>query len=175
MTKTYFKATDTEGRDFHTGTVDYAGHLASGKPLKRLTSDDGVYECCTDTVYHASDTPSETLIGGKFPCRLFEITGRPVAQSGRKYGFRSLRVVREVPAWQALGPNGEQVVALIAQAAGATPDQITRLDAARDAVWGAARDAARDAALALVVKDLVTDTQFDALYGPWASVFGPPQ
>lgn len=113
MPKTYFKATRPDGTDFYSGTVDYAGALASGKPLKRLTNTAGWYECCSGTVYHAADVPSETLIGGSWPCRLFEVTGRPVAAEGHKYGFRSLRVVREIPAWQALGPNGEQVAAFI--------------------------------------------------------------
>src|SRR5574341_587085 len=105
----YYKATRPDGTDFRTARVDYAGALVSGEPLPLLTSPDGQYACCTATVYHASDVPSETLIGGAWPCRLFEVTGDPVAQRGHKYGFRSLTVIREVPAWQALGPNGEAV------------------------------------------------------------------
>ncbi|MGW6260344.1 hypothetical protein [Streptomyces sp. NPDC055085] len=145
MTKVYYKATREDGTDFRTGTVDYAAALESGKPLKRLTSYDG-YECCADTVYHAADTPSETLIGGSWPCRLFEVTGRPVAQEGHKFGFRSLRVAKEIPAWQALGPNGEKVAALIARIKTVTPEEATSLGAAWDAAWHAARGAARGAA-----------------------------
>ena len=39
-----------------------------------------------------------------------------------------------------------------------------------DATWDATRDATWDAALALLIRDRITHAQFDALYGPWASV-----
>lgn len=60
-------------------------------------------------------------------------------------------------------------------------------DADRIAAWKECRDAARDAArgsvepweageavAALVVRDLISPEHFDALYGPWGSVFGDP-
>ncbi len=150
--KIYYKAVKVDGTDFYTGTVDYAGALETGKALKRLSNNhgadgEGVYECCSDTVYHASDTPSETLIGGSWPCRLFEVTGKPVAVEGHKFGFRSLRVVREIEAWRALGPNGEAIVALLEEFKTYTPIQWgAARDAARRAAWGAAWDAAWDAA-----------------------------
>lgn len=143
--KTYYKATRPDGTDFYTGTVNYAGALASGKPLKRLPKVEQP-ECCSSDVYHASDAPAETLVGGSWPCRLFEVTGRPVTSEGRKFGFRSLRVVRELPAWQALGPNGEAVAALIKQAGEMTPGEVTRLYAAWYTAWDMAGAAARDAA-----------------------------
>jgi len=43
-------------------------------------------------------------------------------------------------------------------------------DATRDAAWGATRGAARDAALALIVRDLISEEHFNTLYGPWVSV-----
>jgi hypothetical protein len=52
-----------------------------------------------------------------------------------------VKVVRELPAWQALGPNGEAVAAHIEQCKTITPEQARQLDAA----WFAARDAARNA------------------------------
>jgi hypothetical protein len=159
--KIYWKAVRPDGTDFHTGTVDYAGALATGKPVARKPLRT-VFACCTDGVYHASDAAAETLIGGSWPCRLFQVSGRPVVQQGHKRGFRSLRVLREVPAHLALGPNGEQVAALIAQASRISPEQAAQLNAARgaarEAAWGApgigaeyaaweaARDAARGAA-----------------------------
>lgn len=151
---TYYKATQPNGTDFFSGTIDYAAALKSGEPLKRLTSADGRYACCTPTVYHAADTPSETLIGGWWPCRLFRVAGRPVAREGHKLGFRSLRVVEEVEAWQALGPNGREIVALIDQALALTRADIGKLrdtrditqNVARNIAWKAARDASREAA-----------------------------
>ncbi len=68
------------------------------------------------------------------------------------------------------GPNTAEVEALIEEMRSLTPEQITRLDAALDAAWGEAWDAARDALVALVVRDLITQEDFDSLYRPWASV-----
>jgi hypothetical protein len=62
---------------------------------------------CSPGVLHASDVPSETLSGGKWPCKLFEVTGEPVVgPEGHKLGFYELHVEREIEAWRALGPNG---------------------------------------------------------------------
>lgn len=188
MTKIYYKATRPDGTDFYSGTVDYAAALASGRPLERLTSPDGFYQCCSPTVYHAADVPAETLIGGSWPCRLFEVTGRPVDIEGHKFGFRSLRVRREIPAWQALGPNGQEVAALIERArrlgsreaawtyAARSAARDAALGAARTAAMGAVTNAARgaawDAAWALVVRDLISAEHFDILYGSWRAAIG---
>ena len=138
----YYKATRPDGTDFYSGTVDYADALATGRWLRVRTPARDRYAVCTSDVLHASDTPTETLIGGSWPCRLFEVTGRPVAQVGRKYGFRSLTVVREVDAHLALGPQGVQVAALIERAGSLTADEVDRLAAARAAAAGAAAWAA---------------------------------
>lgn len=156
---TYFKAVRPDGTDFRTGTIDYAAALGS-EPVTLPEVPDP--ECCTSTVLHASTVPTETLVGGYWPCRLFEVTGTPVAEDGHKRGFFSLTVVREVAAHQALGPQGEQVAALIDRAGKLTVGETEKLaaarDAARDAPWydtlhaacvaaqAAARDAARAAA-----------------------------
>lgn len=170
---TYYKATRPDGRDFYSGTVDYATALATGEPIRVRTPEQATYSCCTPDVLHASDVPTEALIGGSWPCRLFVATGRPVAQEGHKFGFRSLVVVREVEGWRALGPQGDAIAALIERARTLTYDEGRSLDAAWDAAWDAARDAAR----ALVVHDLIgdrfTQAHYDLLTRPWASVIGP--
>jgi hypothetical protein len=133
-------------------------------------------QLCTASVIHASDTPSETLIGGSWPCRLFEVTGTPVAgPDGHKCGFVELRVEREIEAWRALGPNGQEIAAYIDALKGS--DVVARAavrDAARAAAWDVARvaawDAVRDAALALCARDLITDDQFAVLYAPWEPI-----
>jgi hypothetical protein len=61
-----------------------------------------------------------------------------------KRACRSLRVVRELDAVDALGPQGAQLRDLVGAAARLTVSQLNGLDAA----WAAARDAARDAARA---------------------------
>ncbi len=182
----YYKATRPDGTDFYNGTVDYAAICGTGESLPELPGGD----VCTNRVYHASDVATETLIGGSWPCRLFEVEGLPTDQRRHKFGFATLAVVCEVEAHRALGPNGEAVAELIERASELTGDEVQRLaaawdaaryaarDAARyaaryaawDAAWDAARDAARDAALALVVRDLITDDQFNMLYGPWRDV-----
>ena len=140
----YYKATRLDGFDFYTGkTINYADAVGGRVAVPNRRGKAG---CCTNSVLHASDMPTETLIGGSWPCRLFEVTGRPVAQKDHKFGFRSLRVVREVEAWQALGPQGREVAALVERATRLTLDEAERLAAAWYAARGAARYAAEDAA-----------------------------
>ena len=245
----YYKATRPDGKSFHDGKTAWA----VGETVK-IKRKDRKADLCGVGILHASDAPGETLIGGRWPCRLFEVEGKPVAQEDHKFGFHELTVIRELPAWQALGPNGEAVAALIERARTITPEQAERLRAARyaardaaryaawsaawnaaryaatDATWDAARyaarnaawyaarhaarhaardaaadaaadaarsaaryaawsaawnaarhaardaaadaarDAARYAALALVVRELISEEDFQVLYGPWASV-----
>lgn len=151
---TYFKAVRPDGTDFFTGTIDYAAALG-GEPVTLPEVSDP--ECCTGSVLHASTVPAETLIVGSWPCRLFEVIGTPVAEKEHKRGFFSLTVVREIDAHRALGPQGEQIAALIDRAGKLTEDEAEKLGAswgdedaeaaAEDsAAWAAARDAARYAA-----------------------------
>ena len=184
----FYKATRPDGTSFHDQKTTWTvGEIVSVTPPRQV-------KLCGGGVLHASDAPGETLLGGSWPCRLFEVEGEPSAHQDHKYGFHELTVIRELPAWQALGPNGEVVEAHIEKCKTVTPEQVDRLNAAVDAAWGAAWDAAWDAAwgaawgaawdaawgaartaagdsaLALLVRDLITPEQFDVLYGPWASV-----
>ena len=140
---TYFKAVRPDGTDFRTGTIDYAAALG-GEPIILPEVPDP--ECCTSTVLHASTVPTETLVGGSWPCRLLEVTGTPVAQDGHKRGFFSLAVVREIDAHQALGPHGEHVAALIGRAGRITAGEAEKLAAVWEGTWDAAQYAAWDAA-----------------------------
>jgi hypothetical protein len=83
----------------------------------------------------------------------------------------AFRVVRELDAFEALGPNGEAVAHLTERIAACTVEEIKKLDAARDAArdaaWGTARGAAWGTALAVLVKDKITPEQFDILTKPW--------
>jgi hypothetical protein len=151
----YYKATRVSGESFHADPRGKHTLYEVGATLvipgKRRQA-----KCCSPGVLHASDVPAETLIGGSWPCRLFEVMGESVVQEGHKHGFFELTVEREIEAWKALGPNGREVLALIdwLKSDGAEPwykaiaeaawDAAS--DAARRAAWSAAWDAASDAA-----------------------------
>jgi hypothetical protein len=165
----YYKATRPDGRDFYSGTIDYAAALASGEvirhPSAKKTRDD------PKTYISVSVSPSDCT-GFFWPCRLFRV--EPVGQvmaklraSPSKRAASALRVVEELPAWQALGPNGEQVAAFIARLRTLTADEAKLLAAAWDAAWDAAGDAAWDAAWGLVVRDLITPDQYATLTRPF--------
>jgi hypothetical protein len=144
MTRQFFKATRPDGTSFHDSTTRWE----VGKTVRLRDSipreNAGL---CGPGVLHASDEPGETLISGSWPCRLFTVEGKPfLGPEGHKWGFRQLKVVEELPAWQALGPNGEAVAYVIEQTKTITPEQATQLGAAGGAAWGAAWGAARSAA-----------------------------
>ena len=158
---TYYKATRPDGTSFQDGKTTWTVGETTELPEAERGS-----VLCNAGVLHASTEPGESLVGGSWPCRLFEVEpiGELITDDEHPYkvGAHAWRVVREIGAWRALGPNGEAVAALIERARRLTLDEVERLYAA----WYAARYAA----FALVVKDLITPEQFDLLYGPWASV-----
>lgn len=157
----YYKATRPDGTDFHAGTIDYARALETGEvirhPAKKMIRDEP-WTYLSVSVHPANCT------GMGWPCRLFRVepVGRTLkAQfSESKRSCSALRVVEELPAHMALGPQGEEVAALIERCRSLTTEEGRRLDAAwdarnaacdaawnaRNAAWGAARNAARDAA-----------------------------
>ena len=139
----YYKAVRPDGTDFATGTT----RPVVGEWMPRIK---GHLKLCKRG-YHVSDVPAETLIGGSWPCRLFEVEiaedVSPEHIAGHKRVVHTYRPLRELPAWQALGPNGEAVAALIERARSLTADEIQRLVAARGAARAAARGAALDAAV----------------------------
>jgi hypothetical protein len=140
---TFYKATRPDATSFHDGTTRWqVGRIV------RHPSPDLSLGLCSAGVLHISDAPGETLVGGSWPCRLFEVEprGDMIGPSEHKYGCTKVKVVRELPAWQALGPNGEAVAALIERCRTLTYDEVKQLSATWDAARIAARDAARDAA-----------------------------
>ena len=171
---TYFKAVRPDGTDFHTGTVRWAPALRRGRPP------DGVVAHPTSTVWEedhathlcASTSPTDCT-GFSWPCRLLEV--EPVSEvhrhAGSKRSALSWRVVRELSAVEALGPQGPAVATLLDGLDRVVPTRLVALSAA----WDAARDAARLAAWraapsaaagALVVWDLITPGQRDILTAP---------
>ena len=189
---TYFKAVRPDGTDFYTGTVRWvpeSGDIpAEGFVVTHPTSmtwkrDHATHLC-------ASTSPTDCT-GFTWPCRLLEV--EPAAEvhehAGSKVSALSWRVVRELPATQALGPQGASVAALIdglrrldaealarlmdawntawaARDAALLAARDAALLAARDAALGAALGAAWDAAVALVAWDLIAPAHRDALTEP---------
>jgi hypothetical protein len=174
----FFKATRPDGTDFYTGTVDYGAALASGDTI-RLDSDETEFP--GPGWLHLATVPTE-CDGMTWPCRLFEV--EPVGDvhhdedHPHKIGCREVRVLRELPAHEAFGPQGEQVAALIERARCLTAAEIKRLHAARYAAWYAAshaawyaawyavRDAARYAAWC-AARDAARDAAGYAAYAAW--------
>ncbi|SCQ72876.1 Hypothetical protein PFR_JS17-2_2079 [Propionibacterium freudenreichii] len=163
MNRTYFKAVATDGTDFHTGTVRWlppdgapipAGGWVVEHPTSERVGDDA------RTYLSVSILPTDCT-GMGWPCRLLRVVpdGRqvripePVALPSKRASIR-WRVTEELPAWQALGPQGHEIETLLGQVESLTEDQILAMSAAWDAAWsaawgaawGAARDAVRDAA-----------------------------
>ena len=185
---TYWKAVREDGTDFYSGTVRWAPEqgdipaegIAVAHPTSTAWGEDHSTHLC------ASTSPTDCT-GFRWPCRLLEM--EPVAEvhehAGSKVSALSWRVVRELPAMQALGPQGAAVAALIDRLRRLDAEALARLadardaarDAAWDAAWGAVRGAVRgaawgavrgaaDAAVALVVWDLITSEHRDTLTAP---------
>ena len=181
MDMTYWKATRPDGTDFHTGTVDYATALASGEPV--TVAPDSGWDEGTDFPgprwLHMATVPTE-CVGMSWPCRLFEVEpaddrGDHRPRHAHKVGATSVRVLREIDAHVALGPQGVQVAALVERCATLTADEVSRLNAARGTVRGVAtRDATRgiargtarvaawDAALYAATPGAARDAAWDA-------------
>ena len=147
-----YKATRPDGTSFqtgHAGRIDYGAALVSGEvvrhPAKRVRN--------VPSTYLSVSVAADDCTGASWPCRLFRVepVGRVVAgleASQNKRAVSALRVVEELPAHLALGPNGEQVAVFIEACRTLTEDDWGMVAAAQLAAWDAARAAAGDAARA---------------------------
>ena len=162
---TLYKATDTEGRSFHAPHQTWAVGKVTRHPSKAAMVPNGA------STYLSASTEPADCTGFSWPCRLFEVEAIGETLTGLNYphkvAAKAFRVVRELPAWQALGPNGEAVAAFIERCRRLTPEEVERLHAAEAAAWDAAWAAAWDAAEAILIKDRITPEQFDILTKPW--------
>ena len=155
--ETYYKAVRPDGTDFYSGRVAWArvGEIVRHPNPGNLS---GTY---AKGYLSVSVSPTDCT-GMKWPCRLFEVepvegvpVWKPTPSLPSKRASHAWRVVGELPAHEALGPNGAEVVAFLDLLPTLTRTQwdaagdaawLTARGAARDAAWGAARRAARDAA-----------------------------
>ena len=203
---TYYKAVRPNGTSFHDSTFRWLpeygpveGHTVTHPTARAI----GEY---ASSYLSVSVTPTDCT-GMEWPCRLFEVepagevtTPDPTLFPSKRASV-AWRIVRELTATDALGPQGVQVAALIERASSLTGDEVRKLasyqDAAWDASWYASRDAARyasrdaaryaswytarndtcdaawDAAAALVVRDLISVEHYNTLTLPWRQAIGP--
>lgn len=204
MTRTYFKTVRANGTDFHTGRVHWLPDDGTPIPAEGWVVEHPISERVGNypRTSLSVSTAATDCPGMRWPCRLLRVVpdGRqvripePVALPSKRASIR-WRVTEELPAWQALGPQGREIETLLGQIESLTQDQTLAMSAAWDAAWGAARSAAwRDAwgaawssarsaawdaawyaAQSAVRGLLVLDLEPDAaeiLLAPWVSVMG---
>ena len=151
--ETYYKAVRPDGTDFYSGRVlwDRVGEIVEHPNPGSL----GNYDA--KGYLSVSVSPTDCT-GMKWPCRLFEVelvegipVWKPTSDMPSKRASHAWRVVRELPAYEALGPHGQEVAAFLDLLPTLTTTQwdaarYAAWDAARYAAWEAAWEAARDAA-----------------------------
>ena len=171
---TYYKAVRPDGTSFYDVAFRWLPDgWKSGDPVPAdLVVEHPDYsptDSCASR-YLSASTVATDCTGKGWPCVLLEL--EPVGQVRQpdprelphKVAAPAWRVIRELPAITALGPQGAEVAALIDLIRHLTGDDLERLDAdwdtagytarvaardaARGAAWCAARDAARGAARA---------------------------
>lgn len=155
----FYKAVREDYTDFRTGRVSYGvgSTVTHPNPHKRDASG-----------YLSVSVEPADCTGMSWPCRLLLVepvdpwTPEPETLPNKR-ACHSLRVVGERPAHEALGPNGEHLVALIGRARNLTRDEAERLYTAGDAAWDAAHVAAWDAAR-VAAWDAAGDAAWDAAW-----------
>jgi hypothetical protein len=169
----YYKATRPDGTDFYTGTINYAKALETGEVIRHHLAQQVKDDPST---YLSVATVPTDCTGMRWPCRLFvvEPVGRVYKAGGlpNKRRVSALRVIEERPAHEALGPQGQEVAAIIERAERLTLDEAKRFYfawvaawdagvAAWWAAWDAAFEAGRNAALC-AAWDAAGDAAFEA-------------
>lgn len=172
---TYFKAVRPDGGSFHNPDFKWATEPGgvTTHPSVGVNVDVVNYGAAG---YLSVSTVATDCTGMRWPCRLLEVepvgdlwTPGAAGLPNKRAGL-SFRTVRELPATEALGPQGVQVAALIERCAGLADDDARKLGAAWDVTWEyAAWVVAWDAAL-VVAWDAALDVALvavrDAVRGP---------
>ena len=168
MTTTYYKAVRPDGTSFY--DPDFRWVPESGLIEGVVVTHPAPHDANPSGWLSVATVPTDCT-GMGWPCRLLAVEpveGNPVTAPlddlPHKRAASAWRVVRELPATDALGPQGVEVAAIIERASRLTPDEVRRLSAA----W----TAARAAAWAALTRDLITTEQYDTLMAPWREVIG---
>jgi hypothetical protein len=120
MTETYFKAITPEGLDFHTRTVDYGSAVKARSKAGKTVSHVRPKVGSENALHYISvATVATDCTGFSWPARLLEVeavgevwTPHP-SNMPNKRGVEAFRVIRELPAWQLFGAEGEHIVKII--------------------------------------------------------------
>ena len=165
MPDTYYKAIRPDGTSFHDPSFRW---VPESGPVEGITVTHPNPHSHSPSGWLSVATVPTDCTGMEWPCRLLLVepvewhpVTAPLLDLPNKRAASAWRVVREMPATDALGPQGVEVAAIIKRARRLTADEVQQLlaaarnaawnaawDAARDAAWDAARAAARDAARA---------------------------
>ena len=152
---TYYKAVRPDGCSFYDDTFRWLPDgWQSGDPVPaNLVVEHPDYSptSLSASRYLSASTVATDCTGKGWPCVLLEL--EPVGQVRQpdprelphKVAAPAWRVIRELPAITALGPQGAEVLALIERCRHLTGDDLERLGAAQDAIRYAARVAAQNA------------------------------
>ena len=170
---TFYKCTRPDGTDFFSGSVDYAAALTSGELIVHPDAKPGDRSASR---YLSVSTEVTNCTAMAWPARVFVVD--PIGETWvpdadilpTKVACTSLRVVEEVSATLALGPQGAQISTLIERAAQITITDVEKLAAAGDAAGAAAGDAAWDAAGAAAAWDAARDAARDAAWAAAGAV-----
>ena len=172
---TYYKAVRPDGTSFYDPgfrwlleSAPVEGHTVT-HPTASIVGEDA-------SRYLSVSVSPTYCTGMRWPCRLLEVEPAGVVTTPApdslpdKRAAVAWRIVRELPATDALGPQGVYVAALIERAGRLTREDSQRLDGAwngewtvvadavRNAAWAAAVNAARNAAWAAVGDAVITVT-----------------
>lgn len=171
VTTTYWKAVRPDGTDFYSGRVQWAppaGHVGDWVVHHPTSSQIGNH---ASTYLSVATVPTDCT-GMELPCRLLEVEAvgevtEPNWALPHKRAGIEFRVLREAPATEALGPQGEHVAALISSIHDITSDGAERLVLAWAAAWDSALDSALDAARRAALAATWAATRDAALYAAW--------
>ncbi len=112
---TLYKAFRPNGRDFHTGTVDYGTAFANGETVKHPSP---TVRGKSAISYLSASTVAHDLPGASWPLILWEVefvgeSWKPGDTYVNKRAGVELRGIRAVPAHLAFGPGGEHGAAIV--------------------------------------------------------------
>jgi hypothetical protein len=173
--KTYYKLAKPDGWDFYSGkTINYRKNIGKTvKPplLKEWTGQKP--DLCTTLVLHACPKPLDCFVGARIPCSVYLVTGRSVVDDGSKYGFRSLKVLEEIPQEKLDGLFGFKYAEAVntINPFKIKPPMITDEHIKLLQSWDSVRDSVRDSIVASVRDSVGASAWASAWDSAWASAW----